>query len=98
VRAFWPASEPVQVDYEALRAAALVGVLPASVPAAIFWRCGMAGLIARPVPETAYVARLHPGRRPPWHPYGDPRLELLADAFELVLAAPGAAVAEVEAR
>ncbi|MGI8807643.1 MAG: hypothetical protein ACR2KK_07350 [Acidimicrobiales bacterium] len=98
MRALWPASEPAQVDYEALRAAALVGVLPASVAAAIFWRCGVAGLIARPVSEAAFVALLHPGRRPAWHPYGDPRLELLADAFELVLAAPGAAVAEEQAQ
>ena len=91
MRAFWPPSEAAQADYETLRAGALVGLSPASPAAAIFARAGMSGLFAHPVSAAVFLARLHPGRRPGWHPYDDPRMDLLADAFELFLAAPGQA-------
>ncbi len=98
MRAFWPVAESAQADYEVLRESALCGLTPAIPAAAIFRRAGLAGLIARPVSGAAFVAHLHPGRRPPWQPYGDPRVELLADAFELILAAAPTAGSEGAAR
>jgi len=90
----WPPTEAAQIDYESLRAAVLSGLVSATGAAAVFGRAGLAGLIARPAPKVAFVGHLHPGRRPSWHPYADPRLDLLADAIELVLAAPAARVEE----
>lgn len=96
--AFWPPVDPAQVDYEHLRAAALACLLPATATAAAFARTGLAGLLARPAVEASFVARLHPGRRPRWEPYADPRLDLLADAFELVLGAGPDRAAQEQAR
>lgn len=94
MRAFWPPLEPAQADYEQLRAAAVAGLAAASPASAVFWRRGLAGLIARPADPENFVARLHPGRRPAWRPYSDPRLDLLADALELVLSVVPVGAAE----
>jgi hypothetical protein len=87
MKAFWPPAEAAQVDYEELRAAALEGQLPASVAAARFLRRGLAGLIAWPVSEPAFLARLVPAARPVWSPHTDPRTEALAATYGLLLAA-----------
>jgi hypothetical protein len=86
VRAFWPAGEASQADYESLRQAALPGTLSVGVAARRFMDRGLVGLISAPVAEAEFVATLVPGRRPAWHPYDDPRLDLLGLAFHLVLA------------
>jgi hypothetical protein len=52
-----------------------------------FQRAGLAGLIARPISEPFWVARIVGGRRPPWSPHADPRLDALADGYQTVLAA-----------
>jgi hypothetical protein len=52
-----------------------------------FQRAGLAGLIARPISEPFWVARMVGGRRPPWLPHADPRLDALADGYQIVLAA-----------
>lgn len=90
MRAFWPAAEAAQVDYEALRAAVLAGAAPVGPAAARFWGGGLAGLIRRPATaEPVFVGVLRGVARPPWTPHGDPRLEALAGGYELVLAAAG---------
>jgi hypothetical protein len=98
MRTFWPVAEAAQADYEALRDAALGGVAVASPAATVFGRAGLGGLIAAPAAEAAFMAHLYPARRPPWHPYDDPRLEALAAAFELVLSAPLSRTPAREAR
>lgn len=85
MRAFWPPAEAAQADYEALRSAAVAGTPAVGPVAARFARSGLAGVIARPAAEAAFMATLVGGRRPPWSPYVDPRLEALADAFELLV-------------
>jgi hypothetical protein len=95
VRAFWPAAEAAQVDYETLRAAVLAGAAPVGPAASRFWRIGLAGLIRRPgTTEPVFVGMLRGAARPPWTPQGDPRLEVLAGGYELVLAAGGGNDAE----
>ena len=86
MRAFWPAAEAAQADYEALRAAALAGETPDSLVAERFARRGLAGLIAWPVAEPVFVARLVGAARPPWTPRTDPRLDALAAGYELLVA------------
>ena len=88
VRAFWPAGEAAQADYEMLRAAALAGVESASVVAARFERRGLAGVIAWPSSEPILTATVVGASRPPWTPHADPRVGALGAAFELLLAAP----------
>jgi len=90
VRAFWPAAEAAQADYEALRATVLAGAAPVGPAAVRFWRAGLVGLIRRPATaEPVFVGVLRGATRPPWTPHADPRLEALAGGYELVLAATG---------
>jgi hypothetical protein len=99
VRAFWPAGEAAQADYETLRAEALTGDPTLSVAAARFARRGLAGLIAWPAAEAVFVARLAGADRPRWTPQADPRVDALAAGFELLLAgAAELAVITKEAR
>ena len=88
MRAFWPASEAAQADYEALRTAALKGQVPDSLVAARFARRGIAGLIAWPVAEPVFAARVVGAVRPAWTPRADPRLDALAAGYELLVATP----------
>ena len=85
---FWPIGEAAQADYEALREAVLLGKPVGSLTAACFARRGLAGLIAWPVSEPAYTAIVIGARRPSWTPNADPRLDALADGYELLLAKP----------
>ena len=47
---------------------------------------GLAGLIAWPSTEPVYTAAVVGAQRPAWTPYADPRLEVLAASYELILA------------
>lgn len=87
-RRFWPIGEGAQADYEALRKAVLSGEVMQSLAAARFARRGLAGLIVWPVAEPAYTAVTLGAQRPPWSPYADPRLEVLAAGYELILRVP----------
>ena len=84
---FWPAGEPAQLDYEALRAAALAGSALCSAAAAKFDRRGLAGLIAWPDAEVVFCATVLASPRPPWAPSADPRVDALAAGYELLLTA-----------
>lgn len=86
-RCFWPISEQSQADYERLREAVLSGRSFASAAATKFSRRGLAGLIAWPRAELIYSAVLLGADRPPWTPYADPRVGLLADGYDLILSA-----------
>ena len=88
MRAFWPAGEAAQADYETLRTAALAGEVPDSLIAARFARRGVAGLVAWPASEPVFAARVLGATRPPWTPGADPRLDALAAGYELLVAAP----------
>ena len=83
---FWPVGEPSQVDYETLRDAVLSGRPVDGLTAARFARRGLAGLIAWPRAEPIYTAVVLGAQRPPWTPHADPRIDLLAAAYELILA------------
>lgn len=86
---FWPAGEAAQADYETLRAHVLTtGAPPESLAAARFARRGLSGLIAWPSAEPVFDATLLGGRRPPWTPHADPRLDALAAGFTLLLGVP----------
>ena len=85
---FWPIGEGAQADYEVLRKAVLSGEAVHSLAAARFARRGLAGLIAWPVAEPIYTAVMVGAERPPWTPYVDPRLEVLAAGYELILRVP----------
>jgi hypothetical protein len=85
MRSLWPPAEAAQADYEHLREAIIEGRPLIGPVAARFEAQGLWGLIRRPVAEPVFVARLHGALRPAWTPYGDPRLDLFADALELVL-------------
>jgi hypothetical protein len=87
VSRLWPVCEAAQADYEQLRAAALASLVPIGGLATRFETDGMIGLIRRPAATAVYTAVLHGARRAAWTPYCDPRLELLADAYELLLSA-----------
>jgi hypothetical protein len=90
MRAFFPVCEPAQADYEALRAAALAGTPFASSVSARFERAGLAALISSPrVPAgpPCFVAELVGAPRPAWTPYGDPRREVLAESYGLLVSA-----------
>ena len=88
MRAFWPAGEAAQADYETLRAAALADDVSDSMIAARFARRGVAGLLAWPASEPVFAARVLGAARPPWTPGADPRLDALAAGYELLVAAP----------
>ena len=83
----WPVAEAAQADYEVLRASALAGTPLIGLAASRFETAGLHGLILRPVADAAFRARLFGARRPAWTPYGDPRLDALGAAYELVLVA-----------
>jgi hypothetical protein len=85
MKVFWPAGEPAQLDYEALRAAALAGSALCNAAAARFDRRGLAGLIAWPDAETVFCATVLASPRPPWTPTADPRVDALAASYELLL-------------
>jgi hypothetical protein len=87
VSRLWPVVEAAQADYEQLRAAVLAGLVPMGAAATRFEAAGMWGLIRRPVSTAAFTARLRGAGRPAWTPYVDPRLEALADAYNLLLSA-----------
>jgi hypothetical protein len=97
MRAFWPAGEPAQRDYEALRAAALTDRALCSAAAARFDRRGLAGLIAWPDTETVFCATVLASPRPPWTPAADPRLDALAAGYEMLLSAHAIAELRKEA-
>ena len=86
MRSFWPAAEAAQSDYEVLREAVLAGGQVLTMAAGRFERRGLAGLIAWPVSEPIFLARLAGADRPAWTPHVDPRLEALAAGYELLLA------------
>lgn len=83
---FWPVGEQSQADYEALREAVLSGKPLECLAAARFTRRGLAGLIAWPRTEPVYTAAVLGAQRPPWTPYADPRFDVLAAGYELILA------------
>jgi hypothetical protein len=87
MKAFWPAGEPPQLDYETLWAAALAGSALCNAAAARFDRRGLAGLIAWPNAETVFCATVLASPRPPWTPAADPRVDALAAGYELLLSA-----------
>ncbi len=89
MRAFWPPAESAQADYEALRSVVLAGTTPVGPAAARFLRAGLVGLIHRPSAEPVFVASLRGAERPAWSPHVDPRLEVLAAGYRLVLAVDG---------
>ncbi|MXW85444.1 MAG: hypothetical protein F4Z55_05800 [Boseongicola sp. SB0667_bin_21] len=84
-RRFWPIGESAQADYEALRRAVLQEQPLQSLAAARFGRRGLAGLIAWPGAEPAYVASIQGAERVPWTPHADPRLDALAAGYEVIL-------------
>jgi len=71
-----------------LREVVLIGGVSLSVAAQRFERRGLAGLIAWPAAEPRFSACLSGAVRPAWSPHSDPRLQALADGFELLLARP----------
>jgi hypothetical protein len=84
-------AEAAQADYETLRVAVLAGTPLVSAESVRFARAGLWGLITRPAAEPIFAGRLHGGSRPAWTPYGDPRLDTLVAAYELVLSTDPAA-------
>jgi hypothetical protein len=85
---FWPATDPVQLDYEQLREMAMAGTLLVGPQAERFQRGGLMALIKRPTSRAPHlIATLVEVPRPRWSPYEDPRLEALADAYVLLTAA-----------
>lgn len=62
--------------------------------AARFGRRGLPGLIAWPGSEPIFQAELLGAIRPRWTPQADPRLEILAEGFALLLQAGGPASPE----
>jgi hypothetical protein len=94
MRAFFPVSEPAQADYETLRAAALAGTPLLSSVSARFERGGLAALVCSPKASFAapyFVAELVGAARPAWTPYDDPREEVLAESYGLLVRTSGEA-------
>ena len=82
---FWPAIDPVQLEYERLREMALVGVHLLGPEAERFQSGGLLALIRRSTSaEPHLIATLAAVPRPRWSPYVDPRLDALADAYALL--------------
>jgi len=86
----WPIAEAAQADYESLRAAALAGTALIGPTAARFEVAGLWALIRKPAAEPVFTAQLFGARRAAWTPYGDPRLDALGAAYQLVLVAADA--------
>ena len=85
MRSFWPVGESAQGEYERLRAAVLAGTPLVSVSASRFQRAGLAGLIVAPAATVVFEAVVIGAERPPWTPHADPRLEVLADAYSIMV-------------
>ena len=83
---FWPVREAAQADYERLREQVLAGACTSGPGAVRFGRFGMAGLITRPSAEPIWLATVLGAVRPRWSPHVDPRLEALADGYQLLFA------------
>jgi hypothetical protein len=82
---FWPASDPVQLEYERLREMALAGTRFIGPEAERFQHGGVVALIKRPGSTISRLtATLVEVPRPRWSPYVDPRLDALADAYALL--------------
>jgi hypothetical protein len=77
--------EAAQSDYEQLRSAAFDGTPLVGPSSAAFERYGLYGLIARPQASALYISSLVGATRPAWSPHHDPRIDALADGFELVI-------------
>jgi len=85
MRALWPVNDHIQTEYESLRALALADVELCGPSALRFAHQGLAGLIAWRRTEPAFSVSLIGARRPPWTPYGDPRLDALAAVYRFML-------------
>jgi hypothetical protein len=82
---FWPAIDPVQLEYERLREMALAGTRFIGPEAERFQHGGVVALIKRPGSTISRLtATLVEVPRPRWSPYVDPRLDALADAYALL--------------
>lgn len=75
---FWPIGEAAQVDYEALRAAALAGK---AAPDEL-----VDGLIAWPSSEPVYLGTIVGAQRPAWSGNEDPREAALGEAYGFLVA------------
>jgi hypothetical protein len=86
MRTFFPLGEASQADYEQLRSAVLAGAPLVGALAARFERGGLAALICSPqASPPCFGVELVGATRPAWTPYADPRLEALADAYDVVI-------------
>jgi hypothetical protein len=82
---FWPAIDPVQLEYERLREMALAGLRLVGPEAERFQHGGLLALVRRPSSaRIGLFASLVEVPRPRWSPYVDPRLDALADAYALL--------------
>jgi hypothetical protein len=82
----WPVAEAAQADYEQLRAVVLAGGELGDVLAARrFERRGLAGLIAWPSAEPAYVGSVIGAPRPAWCGAEDPREAHVCDTYVFLL-------------
>ena len=96
MRAFWPAAEAAQTEYESLRSAALSRVSPSTPTWLRFGRHGLIALITTPEFDPTFSAAVVGVSRPPWSPHNDPRLEVLAAGYEFVLAGAPRANGQLE--
>jgi hypothetical protein len=85
MRTLWPVSDPIQAEYDSLRALALADADLCGPPALCFAQKGLAGLIAWRRIESPFSVSLVGAPRPPWTPYTDPRLDALAELYEFLL-------------
>ena len=82
----WPVSEAPQADYERLRGVVLAGGELGEVLAGRrFERRGLAGLIAWPSAEPAYVGSVIGAPRPAWCGAEDPREAYVCDTYLFLL-------------
>ena len=82
---FWPAADPVQLEYERLREMALAGRRLIGPEGERFQHGGLAALIRRSSSTASrLIVTLVEVPRPRWSPYVDPRLDALADAYALL--------------
>jgi hypothetical protein len=98
MRSFLPPGEAAQADYERLREAALCGVPLLEAISRRFDRGGFAALIAAPASSPCFAAELAGALRPGWTPYGDPRVEALAEGYGFLLGASPTASAEASSK
>jgi hypothetical protein len=82
---FWPAIDPVQLEYERLREMALAGTRLIGPEVERFQHGGLVALIWRPSSGASrLIATLVEVPRPRWSPYVDSGLDALADAYALL--------------